>query len=192
MPLPAAPHRFTGYNMLKKPLPLAALLILTNALYLWMASRTLPTLQVFAGGLPPLDVLPFGYAPDYPARLFAALGEAGRAYYRAPQLILDSLYPLLFALTYANLLAVLLRKNFRPQRWFALLCALPVCSAVCDWLENAATFTMLRQYPDITPALAGAGSIFGVIKPLTGFLTLAGILLLILRWLWRYYQVRRG
>ena len=178
--------------MLKKPLPLAALFILTNALYLWMASGTLPTLQVFAGGLPPLDMLPFGYAPDYPARLFAALGEAGRDYYRVPQLVLDSLYPLLFALTYANLLAVLLRKNFRPQRWFALLCALPVCSAVCDWLENAATFTMLRQYPDISPALASAGSIFGVLKTLTGFLTLAGILLLILRWLWRYYQVRRG
>ena len=90
MPLPAAPHRFTGYNMLKKPLPLAALFILTNALYLWMASRTLPALMAFAGGLPPLDALPFGYAPDYPARLFAALGEAGRDYYRAPQLILDS------------------------------------------------------------------------------------------------------
>ena len=148
--------------------------------------------MAFAGGLPPLDALPFGYAPDYPARLFAALGEAGRDYYRAPQLILDSFYPLLFALTYANLLAVLLRKNFRPQRWFALLYALPVCSAVCDWLENAATFTMLRQYPDISPAMAGAGSIFATLKTLTGFLTLAGILLLSLRWLWRYYKARRG
>ena len=76
--------------MLKKPLPLAALFILTNALYFWMASRTLPALMAFAGGLPPLDALPFGCAPDYPARLFAALGEAGRDYYRAPQLILDS------------------------------------------------------------------------------------------------------
>ena len=91
--------------MLKKPLPLAALFILTNALYFWMASRTLPALMAFAGGLPPLDTLPFGYAPDYPARLFAALGEAGRDYYRAPQLILDSFYPLLFALTYAKLRA---------------------------------------------------------------------------------------
>ena len=179
-------------SMLKKPLPLAALFILTNALYFWMASRTLPALMAFAGGLPPLDALPFGYAPDYPARLFAALGEAGRDYYRAPQLILDSFYPLLFALTYANLLAILLRKNFRPQRWFALLYALPVCSAVCDWLENAATFTMLRQYPDISPAMAGAGSIFATLKTLTGFLTLAGILLLSLRWLWRYYKARRG
>ena len=105
--------------MLKKPLPLATLFILTNALYFWMASRTLPALMAFAGGLPPLDALPFGYAPDYPARLFAALGEAGRDYYRAPQLILDSFYPLLFALTYANLLAVLLRKNFPPA---ALVC----------------------------------------------------------------------
>ena len=120
------------------------------------------------------------------------MGEAGRDYYRAPQLILDSFYPLLFALTYANLLAVLLRKNFRSQRWFALLYALPVCSAVCDWLENAATFTMLRQYPDISPAMAGAGSIFATLKTLTGFLTLAGILLLSLRWLWRYYKARRG
>ena len=127
--------------MLKKPLPLAALFILTNALYFWMASRTLPALMAFAGGLPPLDALPFGYAPDYPARLFAALGEAGRDYYRAPQLILDSFYPLLFALTYANLLAVL---------------------------------------------------IFATLKTLTGFLTLAGILLLSLRWLWRYYKARRG
>ena len=96
------------------------------------------------------------------------------------------------ASTYANLLAVLLRKNFRPQRWFALLYALPVCSAVCDWLENAATFTMLRQYPDISPAMAGAGSICATLKTLTGFLTLAGILLLSLRWLWRYYKARRG
>ena len=61
--------------MLKKPLPLAALFILTNALYFWMASRTLPALMAFAGGLPPLDALPFGYAPDYPARLFAAFSQ---------------------------------------------------------------------------------------------------------------------
>ena len=53
---------------------------------------------------------------------------------------------------------------------------------------------MLRQYPDISPAMAGAGSIFATLKTLTGFLTLAGILLLSLRWLWRYYKdkARRG
>ena len=84
MPLPAAPRRFTGHNMLKKPLPLAALFILTNALYFWMASRTLPALMALLADCRPLDALPFGYAPDYPARLFAALGEAGRDYYRAP------------------------------------------------------------------------------------------------------------
>ena len=51
---------------------------------------------------------------------------------------------------------------------------------------------MLRQYPDISPALASAGSIFGTMKTLTGFLSLTSLLVLVLLWLWRYYKVRRG
>ncbi len=58
---------------------------------------TLAHLRALAGGGAPFDVRPFGYSFQEARTFLNAIGDAGRAYYLNPELILDSFYPPLYA-----------------------------------------------------------------------------------------------
>lgn len=161
--------------MTLSPKTLWPLWILTTAVYLILLTVTVPTLQHTAGMAIP-DTLPSGYTPTYLQTLFTALGETGRAYYRFPQLALDTLYPALFGLTYALILHTFLRKC----RWRRgnILILLPIFAAAGDYLENLMLFIMLNQYPDISATLARISSLASIGKSIGVILTLLATALL--------------
>ena len=74
-----------------------ALLVLSVVLWAVLAFITVPQLQRLAGGLAPFDVRPRGYRYEDARALLIALGEKGRAYYLNSELVLDTIFPPLYA-----------------------------------------------------------------------------------------------
>ena len=74
-----------------------ALLVLSIALWAVLSFVTVPHLQQLAGGLPPFDARLRGYGYEEARALLLALGVEGRAYYLSPELVLDAIFPPLYA-----------------------------------------------------------------------------------------------
>ena len=86
------------------------LFILTNLVYVFMLTITIPKTMGFSKGMKLLDMMPIGYDLNYVSELFSSLGEIGRKTYLTYQIPVDMIYPLLFGLTYSLLLAYSLKK----------------------------------------------------------------------------------
>ncbi|MEY1554237.1 hypothetical protein AB3Y40_01260 [Yoonia sp. R2331] len=117
---------------------LCALTGLTVLLYLSMVFGPLARLQAIASA-PPLDMRPFGYAPDDAKAFLNALGSAGRSLYLTRQIPLDMIYPGLLALTLAGWLRWLGRKG----------AAVAVAASLCDYIENLLIVGLLLTYPEM-------------------------------------------
>jgi hypothetical protein len=76
------------------------LFILTNAVYVFMLTVTIPKTMGFSNGMKLLDMMPTGYDLNYVSELFNSLGEIGRRTYLTNQIPVDMIYPLLFGLNY--------------------------------------------------------------------------------------------
>ncbi|RRD57887.1 hypothetical protein EII20_05265 [Comamonadaceae bacterium OH2545_COT-014] len=146
---------------MNRPRNLALLFVLTTAVYLLMLLVTVPRLRALAGGLPIVDMLPW-YEPAYIAELMARLGAQGRHDYLYRQMPLDMVYPGLFALTYAGLIAFWARALPWPQ--LRLAAALPPLAALFDYLENAAMITLLGAYPAMPGWAMQASPLFSAAK----------------------------
>lgn len=131
-----------------------------------MIFYTIPKTAAFSGGMQILDMLPFGYSPGYVQLLFERLGEGGRHFYLTRQIPVDMLYPLLFAVTYALLLAFLLRKLGWGSDLISILCIVPMAAGIFDYLENIGIIVMLKAYPDISPGTARVTAVFSTGKSL--------------------------
>jgi hypothetical protein len=71
------------------------LFILTNAVYVFMLTVTIPKTMEFSNGMKLLDMMPTGYDFNYVNELFSSLGENGRETYLTSQIPVDMIYPLL-------------------------------------------------------------------------------------------------
>lgn len=140
------------------------LFILTNAVYIFMLTVTIPKTMGFANGMKLLDMMPTGYDLSYVSKLFKALGEIGRATYLTNQLPVDMIYPLLFGLSYSLLLAYFLKKINKLNFPFTYLCLLPIIAGTADYLENFGIITLLKTYPELKENIVYATNIFSVIK----------------------------
>lgn len=140
------------------------LFILTNAVYLFMLTVTIPKTMKFSNGMKLLDMLPTGYNQDYVNELLMTLGEQGRHIYLTKQIPVDMIYPLLFGLTYSLLLAYFLKKLNKLKPPFSYLCLLPIIAGIADYAENIGIITMLNSYPDLTAYIVQTSSTFSVIK----------------------------
>lgn len=140
------------------------LFILTNAVYLFMLTVTIPKTMKFSNGMKLLDMLPTGYNQDYVNELLMTLGEQGRHIYLTKQIPVDMIYPLLFGLTYSLLLAYFLKKLNKLKPPFSYLCLLPIIAGIADYAENIGIITMLNSYPDLTTYIVQTSSTFSVIK----------------------------
>lgn len=156
------------------------LFILTNAVYIFMLTVTIPKTMGFANGMKLLDMMPTGYDLSYVSKLFKALGEIGRATYLTNQLPVDMIYPLLFGLTYCLLLAYFLKKLNKFNTPYSYLCLLPIIAGISDYLENFGIIIMLNSYPDLTEVLVMTTNIFSVLKSISTsvfFITLIIVLI---------------
>jgi len=158
------------------------LFILTNVVYIFMLTVTIPKTMNHSNGLNLLDMMPAGYNLNYVDELFDSLGEIGRETYLTNQIPVDMIYPLLFGLSYCLLLAYLLKKLKKLNAPFIYLCLLPIIAGIADYMENFGIITLLKNYPDLTKGMVSTTSLFSVIKSISTslfFVTLIIILILL-------------
>jgi len=143
------------------------LFILTNVVYIFMLTITIPKTMGFSNGMKLLDMMPTGYDLNYVSELFNSLGEIGRATYLTNQIPVDMVYPLLFALTYSLLLAYFLKKLNKLRAPFTYLCLLPLIAGIADYLENFGIIAMLKSYPDLTETAVKTTNSFSILKSIS-------------------------
>ena len=157
------------------------LFILTNIVYVFMLTVTIPRTMSYAKGLRLLDMMPTGYSMNYVRELFDSLGEIGRETYLTKQIPVDMIYPFLFGLTYSLLLAYFLKKLNKFKSPFFYLCLLPVSAGIADYLENFGIIIMLKNYPELTHEMVSATCLFSMIKSIsTSLIFVILIIILIL------------
>ena len=140
------------------------LFILTNVIYVFMLTVTIPKTMEFSSGMKLLDMMPTGYDLNYVSDLFNSLGEIGRWTYLANQIPVDMVYPLLFGLTYCLLLGYFLKKLNKLKAPFTYLCLLPIISGIADYLENFGIIAMLKSYPELKEIAVKTTSSFSLVK----------------------------
>jgi len=158
------------------------LFILTNVVYIFMLTVTIPRTMNHSNGLKLLDMMPTGYDFNYVSELFDSLGEIGRGTYLTNQIPVDMIYPLIFGLSYCLLLAHFLKKLKKLNAPYIYLCLLPIIAGFADYMENFGIITMLKRYPDLTQEMVNTTSLFSVIKSISTsvfFVTLIIMLILL-------------
>ncbi|AXT55212.1 hypothetical protein J8L88_04830 [Aquimarina sp. MMG015] len=143
------------------------LFILTNVVYTFMLTVTIPKTMEFSKGMKLLDMMPTGYDLDYVRELFSLLGENGRLTYLNNQIPVDMIYPLLFGLSYCLLLGYLLKKLNKLNSVYNFLCLLPIIAGIADYLENIGIIVMLKNYPELTEVAVKSTSSFSLIKSIS-------------------------
>ena len=158
------------------------LFILTNAVYVFMLTVTIPNTMAFANGMKLLDMMPMGYDLNYVNTLFNTLGEIGRETYLTTQIPVDMVYPFLFGLTYSLLLAYFLKKINKQNTSSLFLCLLPVLAAIADYAENIGIIVLLQNHPLLTETAVKTTNFFSVVKSISTslFFIILIVLLLIL------------
>jgi len=143
------------------------LFILTNVVYIFMLTVTIPKTTEFSNGMKLLDMMPTGYDLNYVSELFTSLGENGRLTYLTNQIPVDMIYPLLFGLSYCLLLGFFLKKLKKLNSPCVYLCVIPIIAGIADYLENIGIITMLKNYPELKETAVYTTNIFSVIKSIS-------------------------
>ena len=172
--------KFIEKNILGKKV--LGLFILTNIVYAFMLTITIPKTMEFSKGMKLLDMMPTGYNFNYVIKLFNSLGENGRETYLTSQIPIDMIYPLLFGLTYSLLLGYFLKKLNKLYSPYLYLCLLPIIAGIADYFENFGIILMLKNYPELTETIVNTTNTFSVIKSTSTslfFITLITILILL-------------
>ncbi|MEZ8827046.1 hypothetical protein AB4259_18605 [Vibrio amylolyticus] len=170
-----------------------ALFVATNTVYLSMLFYSIPMLTLYSDGLPIFDMSPVGYSYQEAMSLLTALGDEGRNVYISIQLVLDSFYPILFALCYFALLQWLTKVGHLTSRLWSFISAIPIIACASDYVENICIWLMIRSYPAISEELVLTSSTLTMIKSISTMIYFCGLilatLLVITRWLRsRYWE----
>jgi len=153
------------------------LFILTNIIYVFMLTVTIPKVMGFSGGMKLLDMIPTGYNVAYVNSLLTALGEQGRHAYLFNQIPLDLVYPLLFGVSNCLILAFIFKKLGKLESPLFYLCFLPLFAGFFDYSENIGIIALLTNYPNNLVILAQVTNVFSVLK--SSFTTIYFIVLII-------------
>ncbi|MEN2284486.1 hypothetical protein AAGF08_20240 [Algoriphagus sp. SE2] len=156
------------------------LFLLTNIVYAIMLTVTIPKTMTFSNGLKLLDMMPLGYDLEYINMLFETLGENGRQVYLTNQLPVDMIYPFLFGVSYCLLVGYFLNKLNKLDSVFFYLCFLPLIAGIADYAENFGIFTMLKNFPDLSPITAKVTNVFSVVKSMTTTVFFVALILTLL------------
>ena len=151
------------------------------SIYLLMINVTLAHIGTVSGHVP-FDMRPFGYGPTEAATLLEALGVEGRAYYLSHQIVLDTFYPAMLALT---LIATIcwLGQRMPNRKLVRVGIALSVGSALFDYIENLGIVAMIWSWPDSAVSLVYAASTASIAK--SALTTMAVLLTLFIGFIWK-------
>jgi hypothetical protein len=169
----------------------ASLLVVSGLLWAMIFFGPLAHLSRLAGGLKPFDIRPMGYSYDEARAFLDAIGEQGRAYYLNPELVIDTIYPPLYAISRGLALWWLtipgrVRNRPLPLSVRYALIAVPITMASLDVIENGCIATMIWTWPNLAPGLVTVSSLATQVKILLGALTEALMGGLALMWLLRW------
>ncbi len=140
-----------------------ALWVVFVALSLLVVGPAYGRIETLSGGVEALDSL-IVYRPEKAFERVAAYGVEGRRYYATIALTLDTLFPLLMALTFGLTLARLYRRAFSQEGVLHRALFVPLGAMAADLLENAGIVTMLLSYPRQPLAVALLTSSFSTVK----------------------------
>ena len=115
--------------------------------------------------------------------MLLALGVEGRAYYLSPELVLDTIFPPLYAAFGVLALWWLtmpgrLRDGAVPMALRVTLVAFPVAELVFDGVENVCIARMIWRWPDLSPGLVSVASLATRLKFVAAALTLISLVVL--------------
>jgi hypothetical protein len=149
---------------------LVLITLLLVALWAAMLIIVVPHIDQLTGGITIFDMRPTGYGPEVAKALVSGLGPEGIDYYLGMFQRLDTLFPVLFAVTIAGWNIVLvsaLRKTGLnlPVALGGLLVVLSLVGAVGDYSENGAVRQILLSGPEGPAAeLVAHASAAGMVK----------------------------
>lgn len=160
------------------------LFIVTNIIYVFMLTVTIPKVMSFANGMKLLDMMPAGYTPEYVNSLLSRLGEMGRRAYLFNQLPVDMIYPGMVAISYCLVIAYFLNRIGKFESNLFYFCLLPIFSGFFDYCENFGIIRILRSHPENSVFLSQVTSAFSVLKSIssTVFFTILLIVLVVFGW----------
>lgn len=149
------------------------LLALSVLLWAVMVFGTLAHLSEIAEGAQPFDLRPLGYSVGEARSFLTMLGEAGRTYYADVQLLLDTLYPAVYALSRALAIWWLsmpgrLRAEPVPLVLRSLVIIPPIAAAAFDYWENTLIAEMLAAGPAVANDVVSTASIATQLKSVAG------------------------
>ena len=160
--------------LISKPATRAALFgASAAAVYLTMLTVTLPHLEAVSGHVP-FDMRPAGYGPEEARALLTALGREGRSYYVTRQILLDTFYPALLALTLANLFRLLGSHGVQGRLAGAGI-VVSWMAAGFDYAENAGIYAMLSLWDTLPDGLVYLTAVASVSKSACTSLALVGL-----------------
>jgi hypothetical protein len=150
-----------------------------------------------AGGLTPFDIRPKGYSYAEARAFLEAIGEQGRGYYASPELVIDTLYLPLYAVSRGLALWWLtmpgrVREAPLPLKVRYALIAAPILMATLDLVENGCIAVMLWTWPDLSDGLVEVSSLATRVKIMAGVLTEALMGALAVLWMMRWVTQRRA
>jgi hypothetical protein len=154
-----------------------ALFVVTNLVYVFMLTITIPKVMSFAGGMKLLDMIPTGYSPQYVSLLLKTLGENGRHAYLFNQIPIDMAYPLLFGISNCLVLAYFFNKLGKLNSKLYLFCFIPLFSGLFDYFENFGIILMLNSFPNNSVVISQTTNLFSIFK--SSFTTCYFIILII-------------
>ena len=130
----------------------------------------------------PID-LKFRFNPNRTLQMVEDYGEAGRLYYKHAELIIDTAYPIVYALLFAVIITLIYRWLLHgPVHYLNLL---PFVAMAFDFLENFAIISLLAHYPEQSILMATFCEIFKLLKwlffGLILFLILFGLIKMVFR-----------
>lgn len=157
---------------------------LTNIIYAFMLTVTIPHVMNFSGGMKLLDMMPGGYNAEYVNSLLSALGEKGRHAYLFRQIPVDMVYPFLFGISNCLVLAYFLNKLGRLESSYFYLCFLPILAGIFDYCENIGIITLLNSFPHNSDLLSETTNVFSVLKSTftTLYFIILSIILIVFGW----------
>ncbi|MFN7116254.1 MAG: hypothetical protein ACK4TA_05605 [Saprospiraceae bacterium] len=116
-------------------------------------------LENLSGGYGFLDLMFPAFTIDDAYARLEAYGEEGRAYHSTIHLTADLLFPLIYGVAYALLIAFFWDGSSPRRGWVRYLPLLPFLATIADYAENILIGQMFSQFPDQSNALyRSAGS----------------------------------
>mgnify|MGYP006300303877 CR=1 FL=1 len=148
-------------------------------------------IEDFSGGVGAIDFL-IVYRPEKAYDMMAAYGEQGRRYYATIASTLDTIFPLLSALTFSLTLTRLFSRAFSRKEVLHRALFVPLGAMVSDLLENAGVMTMLLTYPKRLLAVALLTSSFSTVKWTAVAAELVLVVIGLIAWLVEAWRGKRS